>query len=199
MDSQNDEEDPVKVIEKARTQDPKIRHDRTRQTLNDEAKKNSENEAIRLSFSKAQIIEVDDEQIVSPASKLDAMFTFLKINFLSMWGTEAQTEKQEEAKINLIKMQLETIDEDGTTKIDINDLRAEIKRLEELHKADQVDDDFNPAMLSDNKKSGKTPKKKKSKSQTQQEFADDASAEPRLLTPDDEVMQSADFGGTPKN
>lgn len=33
-------------------------------------------------------------------------------------------------------MQLETIDEDGTTKIDINDLRAEIKRLEELHKAD---------------------------------------------------------------
>ena len=73
---------------------------------------------------------------MSPASKLDAMFTFLKINFLSMWGTEAKTEKQEEAKINLIKMQLETIDEDGTTKIDINDLRAEIKRLEELHKAD---------------------------------------------------------------
>ena len=93
------------------------------------------------------------------------MFTFLKINFLTMWGTDAKTEKQEEIKLNHIKMQLETIDEDGTTKINIEDLRQEIRRLEELHKADQIDDDFNPAMLAGPKKSGKTPKKhKKNKS-----------------------------------
>ena len=70
----------------------------------EDQQKNSENLAVRRSFAEAQIIEVDEEQLASPASKLDAMFTFLKINFLSMWGTDNLTPQQEEAKIYKIKI-----------------------------------------------------------------------------------------------
>ena len=38
-------------------------------------------------------------QVATPASKLDAMFTFLKINFSSLWGDEPKDEKQFEAKV----------------------------------------------------------------------------------------------------
>ena len=159
---------------------------------------------MRRSFAEAQIIEVDEEQLASPASKLDAMFTFLKINFLSMWGTDNLTPQQEEAKIYKIKMQLETIDEDGVTKIDINDLRKEIKRLQGLQQADQIDDDFNPAMLAAKAEKPKSKNKsaKKQKKARAMELGDDsASVEPgsQMNAPDDEINQSAEFGGAPAN
>ena len=70
-------------------------------------------------------------------------------------------------------MQLEGIDEDGRTKIDISELRTEIERLREAHKQGQLTDDFNPALLVSNaltsqgnsnrqKKSGRRKKKSKS-------------------------------------
>ena len=70
-------------------------------------------------------------------------------------------------------MQLEGIDEDGGTKIDISELRTEIERLREAHKQGQLTDDFNPALLVSNaltsqnnshrqKKSGRRKKKSKS-------------------------------------
>ena len=118
------------------------------------------------------------------------MFTFLKINFLSMWGTDNLTPQQEEAKIYKIKMQLETIDEDGVTKIDINDLRKEIKRLQGLQQADQIDDDFNPAMLAakaEKPKSKNKSAKKQKKARTMELGDDSASVEPgsQMNAPDD--------------
>ena len=70
-------------------------------------------------------------------------------------------------------MQLEGIDEDGGTKIDISELRTEIERLREAHKQGQLTDDFNPALLVSNaltsqgnshrqKKTGRRKKKSKS-------------------------------------
>ena len=41
------------------------------------------------------------------------MFTFLKINFSSLWGEKPKNEQQFEAKVYKIKMQLEGIDEEG--------------------------------------------------------------------------------------
>jgi len=114
---------------------------------------------------------------VSPSNKLDAMFTFLKINYQSLWGNKSTTNEQFEAKLIKIKMQLESIDEDGLVKMDINDLRAEVKRLQSLQSADQIDDDFNPAMLVEKQKLAKASKKAKKKRSM---YDDSASAEPRL-------------------
>ena len=123
--------DPVEVLEKARAEDEKTRFDRTRMTLEESARKLPENadadsidRAARLSFAEAQenhdvIVEDDDEQILSPSTKLDAMFTFLKINFTSLWGSDPATESQFDAKVYKIKMQLEGIDEEKRTKIDV--------------------------------------------------------------------------------
>ena len=58
------------------------------------------------------------------------MYTFLKINFTSLWGSDPASEHQFDAKIYKIKMQLERIDETGLTKFDYSELRTEIERLQ---------------------------------------------------------------------
>ena len=126
-------------------------------------------------------------EVATPASKLDAMFTFLKINFSSLWGEEPADEKQFEAKVYKIKMQLEGIDEHGETKIDVAQLRAEIERLQEAAQRGSISADFNPALLLDNKVSASKGKKKSKKAKNAYNIeapADDA-----------ELNQSADFGG----
>ena len=105
-------------------------------------------------------------QVATPDSKLDAMFTFLKINFSSLWGDEPKNEKQFEAKVYKIKMQLEGIDELGETKIDVADLRAEIERLREAAQRGSISADFNPALLLDNKANASKGKKKSKKTKS---------------------------------
>ena len=57
MDDHFDNEDPVRVIEKARALDPKTRHERTRMTVNDKgeltANQKNVNPDARLSFAEA--------------------------------------------------------------------------------------------------------------------------------------------------
>ena len=185
-------------IEKARPkcQDQKTRFDRTRMTLEESKHHQLQNDvlhtAVRVSFAEAQIIDFDEQKSVElneehqmqvddvqtiptdilAASKLDAMYTFLKINFTSLWGSDPASEHQFEAKIFKIKMQLERIDETGLTKFDYSELRTEIERLQQTHNNDELIDDFNPALLVDNvhlnqvqhdrKKSKSSHRKKKS-------------------------------------
>ena len=206
LDESNDNEDPKRVVEAARAQDMGTRFDRSRMTINEKGELVSSsinnNSAVRISFADAKLLEPPEEVesegkeevVANPATKLDEMFTFLKINFTTLWGSdEPKDDKAFEARVYKIKMQLEGIDEERQTKIDIAELRTEIERLRESAMRDSISADFNPQLLVDNlteKKSKRKREKSKGRNKVEKNVE---------LFSDREVNQSADFGGDNDN
>lgn len=87
-------------------------------------------------------------------------------------------------------MQLEGIDEEEKTKIDVIELRAEIERLQEAAQRGSISADFNPALLLDNNPKIKNKKQKKSGTKK-------AKSAYNIAAPaeEEDLMKSAEFGG----